>query len=128
MHDDLTVKETLLMYSGLRLPSTLTRAERIAIVADVMSVLDIREISHSVIGSVEKRGISGGQRKRVNIAIEMVADPSLLFLDEPTSGLDSNTSYSVLTALKKLSRKGVNVSYLFLSALFLRICANNSIK
>jgi len=122
MHDDLTVKETLLMYSGLRLPSTLTRAQRIAIVADVMAVLDIREISHAVIGSVEKRGISGGQRKRVNIAIEMVADPSLLFLDEPTSGLDSNTSFSVLLALKKLSRKGANVSFFSL----LQLCNNLS--
>jgi len=46
-----------------------------------------------VVGNTEKRGISGGQRKRVNIAMEMVADPSLLFLDEPTSGLDSTTSF-----------------------------------
>jgi ABC-type multidrug transport system ATPase subunit len=57
MHDDLTVKETLLMYSGLRLPSTLSRAERIAVVADVMAVLEIRDIAHEVIGSVETRGI-----------------------------------------------------------------------
>ncbi len=45
---------------------------------------------------MEKRGISGGQRKRVNIGLELVAVPSLLFLDEPTSGLDATAAYDIL--------------------------------
>jgi hypothetical protein len=53
----------------------------LAVVKDVMQVLELERIQHSIIGNTEKRGISGGQRKRVNIGMEMVADPSLLFLD-----------------------------------------------
>jgi len=87
MHDDLTVKENLNFIAALRLPAKLRNTARQAVVADVMAVLEIDRIAHSVIGNVETRGISGGQRKRVNIGMEMVADPSLLFLDEPTSGL-----------------------------------------
>lgn len=87
MHDDLSVKENLTFIAGLRLPAKLRNAARQAVVADVMAVLEIERIGHSVIGNVETRGISGGQRKRVNIGMEMVGDPSLLFLDEPTSGL-----------------------------------------
>eukprot|EP00795_Rhopilema_esculentum_P012948 gene12948-3707_t len=54
----------------------------------------------------EQRGISGGQRKRVNIGMELIADPTLLFLDEPTSGLDSTSSLTVLNALRKVAEKG----------------------
>ena len=68
------------MYATLRLPRTMTAAQRIGIVQDILDVLDIKRIQHSLIGSAEKRGISGGQRKRVNIGMEMVGDPSLLFL------------------------------------------------
>ena len=78
-------------------------------VNDVVSILDLKWIMHSVIGDPEHEGISEGQRKRVSIGVELVGDPSLLFLDEPTSGLDSATSYAVMNALKKLSQKGANV-------------------
>lgn len=57
-------------------------------IAEVLSLLGLDEIKDSLIGDEDVRGISGGQRKRVNIGIELVADPSVLFLDEPTSGLD----------------------------------------
>jgi len=53
------------------------------------------------VGSVEKRGISGGQRKRVNIGVELVAKPSLLFMDEPTSGLDATAATDILVSLRK---------------------------
>ena len=79
------------------------------VVRDVTRVLELGGIQHSVVGDEETRGISGGQRKRVNIGMEMVADPSLLFLDEPTSGLDSTTTFAVVRALTCLSRKGSNV-------------------
>ena len=70
---------------------------------------ELENIRNSVVGSTEKRGISGGQRKRVNIGIELVADPSILFLDEPTSGLDSASASVVLSALKELTKLGITV-------------------
>lgn len=61
-------------------------------------------------GTVEKRGISGEQRKQVHVGLEMVMEPSLLILDEPTSGLDSTSSNLLLRALRRESLEGVNVS------------------
>ena len=55
-----------------------------------------------MIGDEEVRGISGGQRKRVNVGLELVADPIMLFLDEPTSGLDSTSSKMVISALQEV--------------------------
>jgi ABC-type Mn2+/Zn2+ transport system ATPase subunit len=69
----------------------------------------LNDVRHSKIGDEDTRGISGGQRKRVNIGMELVADPCLLFLDEPTSGLDSTSSYKVLEALREVSKLGLNI-------------------
>lgn len=62
-----------------------------------------------MVGSSTQRTISGGQRKRVAIAVELVAKPSLLWLDEPTSGLDAAVAYDVVAALKNSSQRGMNV-------------------
>ena len=62
-------------------------------------------LQHSLVGSVERRGISGGQRKRVSIGMELVAKPSLLLMDEPTSGLDATAATDILTALRRLALK-----------------------
>ncbi|KAK9117898.1 hypothetical protein Scep_015991 [Stephania cephalantha] len=66
-------------------------------------------IRDSLVGTVEKRGISGGQRKRVNVGLEMVMEPSLLILDEPTSGLDSASSQLLIKALRREALEGVNI-------------------
>jgi ABC-type multidrug transport system ATPase subunit len=79
------------------------------IVVDVLSVLQIGHIQTSIVGSVEERGISGGQRKRVNIGLELAATPTLLFLDEPTSGLDSTSSLAIIKSLKKLTELGMTI-------------------
>lgn len=75
-----------------------------------MESLDLLYIRNSIIGNELVRGISGGQRKRVNVAMELVADPSLLALDEPTSGLDSTTSSNLCETLSQLAATGVNVA------------------
>ncbi len=109
MHRELTVRETLKSYALLRLPNYFPYMSVERVVSDVIEALQLDQVSDSIIGDEKTRGISGGQRKRVNVGMEMVADPSLLFLDEPTSGLDSTTSFDVVFALKAMSRKGCNV-------------------
>ena len=74
-----------------------------------IDILNLYDVRHSLIGDENTRGISGGQRKRVNIGIEMVADPAVLFLDEPTSGLDSTGSLEVCTALRNIAESGLTV-------------------
>eukprot|EP00794_Sanderia_malayensis_P016837 gene16838-18536_t len=103
MHRKLTVKEVLLFQGRLRLPSS-TDDETIR--KKVLELLEIAHVEDVPIGDEETRGISGGQRKRVNIGMELIADPTLLFLDEPTSGLDSTSSLSVLRALRKVAEVG----------------------
>jgi ABC-type multidrug transport system ATPase subunit len=109
MHRELTVREILKSYALLRLPRFYDHLMVERVVQDVIEALQLDHVSDSIIGDETKRGISGGQRKRVNVGMEMVSDPSLLFLDEPTSGLDSTTSFDLVFALKALAKKGVNV-------------------
>merc|ERR1719392_441714 len=70
--------------------------------------MQVDHIQDSIVGSVEQRGISGGQRKRVNIGLELAAQPSVLFLDEPTSGLDATSSLTVVLSLKKMCQLGMS--------------------
>ena len=67
----------------------------------MLGLLDVRD---ALIGDEETRGISGGQRKRVNIGLELVADPWLLFLDEPTSGLDPNQLIGIRQLILELGK------------------------
>jgi ABC-type multidrug transport system ATPase subunit len=89
----LTVRETLLFSANLRLPESVTRAERHVIVDKTLEELGINHIAHSRIGGNGVRGISGGEKRRVSIGIELVTSPSILLLDEPTSGLDSYNAH-----------------------------------
>ncbi len=109
MMRDMTVKENLQYSGNIRLSSKLTQMERRIKIRKCIDLLDLREIRHSRIGDESTRGISGGQRKRVNIGLEMVADPSVLFLDEPTSGLDSTSSLEVCKALRDIAETGITV-------------------
>merc|ERR1719277_1933114 len=70
--------------------------------------MQIDHIQNKIVGSVEQRGISGGQRKRVNIGLELAAQPTVLFLDEPTSGLDSTSSLAVALSLKRMCQLGMS--------------------
>jgi len=98
----LTVRETVLFSARLRIPNSVTLAEKEAKVDKILEQLGLSHVSENIIGEPGARGISGGERKRVSIAIEMVTDPSLLFLDEPTSSIDSTSAYGVVDHLKKL--------------------------
>lgn len=107
---ELTVEENIRHSAFMRLPAEWTRKQKLQRVEAVMESLELTPIKDSIIGDEIRRGVSGGQRKRVNVAMELVADPSLLALDEPTSGLDSTTSYALTETLHSLAKTGVNVA------------------
>ena len=100
----LTVHETILDSALLRLPKEMSRNAKEQKVEDVERQLGIYHIRHQVIGSEEGagRGISGGEKRRVGIACELVTSPSILFLDEPTSGLDAYNAFNVVECLVTL--------------------------
>nr|POF15530.1 abc transporter g family member [Quercus suber] len=100
----LTVHETILDSALLRLPREMSTAAKIQKVEDVERQLGIHHIRNQIIGSEEGngRGISGGEKRRVGIACELVTSPSILFLDEPTSGLDAYNAYNVVECLVTL--------------------------
>jgi ABC-type multidrug transport system ATPase subunit/pSer/pThr/pTyr-binding forkhead associated (FHA) protein/ABC-type multidrug transport system permease subunit len=107
MHPQLTVKEAL--YYTAKLRTDLRDKEIEARVMQVLSDLNIDDIGDRLIGSPEKKVISGGQRKRVNIAMELLSDPSVLFLDEPTSGLSSHDAFQVMQLLRRLADSGKTI-------------------
>ncbi|KAK3711683.1 FAD-dependent urate hydroxylase [Vermiconidia calcicola] len=100
----LTVHETILDSALLRLPKDMSRMSKEQKVEDVERQLGIFHIRHQIIGSEEGsgRGISGGEKRRVGIACELVTSPSILFLDEPTSGLDAYNAFNVVECLVTL--------------------------
>lgn len=75
-------------------------------VLTVLSAVGLTEVKHLVVGNPLDQKISGGQRKRLNIALELIREPSVLFVDEPTSGLSSRDSENIIDLLKELSFKG----------------------
>lgn len=97
-----TVREAIEFSAILRQEASVPRAEKLAYVDKVINLLELNELEDAVIMSL---GVE--QRKRLTIGVELAAKPSLLlFLDEPTSGLDSQSAYSIVRFLKKLSRAG----------------------
>ncbi|XP_022998839.1 ABC transporter G family member 28 [Cucurbita maxima] len=109
VHGNLTVEENLWFSARCRLSADLLKPEKVLVVERVIESLGLQAVRDSLVGTVEKRGISGGQRKRVNVGLEMVMEPSLLILDEPTSGLDSSSSQLLLKALRREALEGVNI-------------------
>ncbi|KAK1869412.1 hypothetical protein I4F81_011889 [Pyropia yezoensis] len=102
----LTVAETLRFTARLRIRGA-SRAEREARVAGVLAQLRLEGCADTLMGDgVVVKGVSGGERKRVNIANELLTDPSTLLLDEPTSGLDSATALTVVRLLRALADEG----------------------
>ena len=98
----LTVRETIRYAAALRCAGK-TYAERDAIADSVLSLLKLDKCADTIVGDDLNRGVSGGERRRVTIAVDLVNSPSVLFLDEPTSGLDSTTALSVVESLKDLA-------------------------
>mmetsp|Transcript_5466 Transcript_5466/g.19943 ORF Transcript_5466/g.19943 Transcript_5466/m.19943 type:complete len:701 (-) Transcript_5466:141-2243(-) len=110
LYQALTVWETLFYAAVLRMPSSVPIADKKKRVSELISLLGLERCAQSTIGGGNAfRGISGGERRRVSIGVELVIDPAVLFLDEATSGLDSTIALRVFEVLKDLATMGRTV-------------------
>lgn len=102
----LTVRETLHFAAIIRLPRHMSKTSKIARAEQILVQLGLRHCANTLVGSEFVKGISGGERRRVSIAIQILTDPKILILDEPTSGLDANTAYAMMELLQSLAQEG----------------------
>ncbi|KAJ5294077.1 hypothetical protein N7508_008898 [Penicillium antarcticum] len=102
----LTVRESLKFAAGLRLPTWMTREEKNRRAEEILHKMGLKECADNLIGSDIIKGISGGEKRRVSIAIQILTDPKVLLLDEPTSGLDAFTAMSIIALLHSLAAEG----------------------
>ncbi|GLT51027.1 hypothetical protein SLA2020_244740 [Shorea laevis] len=105
----LTVRETITYSAHLRLPNNLTKYEVNDIVNGTIMSMGLQDCADTVIGNWHLRGISGGEKKRLSIALEILTMPQVLILDEPTSGLDSASAFFVLQTLRNIACEGRTV-------------------
>ncbi|MCL7030405.1 hypothetical protein MKW94_015863 [Papaver nudicaule] len=106
LYPTLTVEETLMFSADFRLPRLLSKEKKMERVRTVMDELGLNDAAKTIIGDEGRRGISGGERRRVSIGVGIINDPILLFLDEPTSGLDSSSTFMVVKVLQRIARSG----------------------
>lgn len=106
IHPQLTVRQMLYFKARLRLPSDLDTTEIDDRISEVIQDLNIADCANTRIGSADKKYISGGQRKRANLASELIADPPILILDEPTSGLSSQDALEIMKVLRTMANQG----------------------
>eukprot|EP01031_Cornospumella_fuschlensis_P032511 gene32511-39307_t len=103
MYAQLTVHETLIMAAHFYLPDDVSLDAKEELVTSVINELGLAKTRNTIIGNEQVRGVSGGERKRASIAVQLISNPAVLFLDEPTSGLDSFQSQAVMESMKNMS-------------------------
>ncbi|KAJ8609034.1 hypothetical protein CTAYLR_008701 [Chrysophaeum taylorii] len=112
---DAVLEPTLTSYQTLELACALTLSPEVSReqvrrnIHDLLEKFGLADQKDVVVGNESVKGLSGGQRRRLSIALELTTVPSALFLDEPTSGLDSRTAIDVMTALQRMANEGLNV-------------------
>lgn len=102
----LTVRENLHFAAGLRLPKHLSKMEKIQRAESILLKMGLRDCADNMVGNALVKGVSGGEKRRVTIAIQILTEPRVLLLDEPTSGLDAFTASSIVDVLKGLAEEG----------------------
>ena len=117
VYDNLTLESMLMYAAKLRLPDDTTRDERAQRVAKVIQMVELTGKEKTMI-----RRLSGGQKKRASIAVELLSDPRLFFLDEPASGLDPGTERNLMKTLKNMTEDGKTVILVTHSTLNLQNC------
>jgi len=105
----LTVRETLHFAAIIRLPAHLSTTQKRARAESILAQLGLRHCADTLVGAEFTKGISGGERRRVSIAIQILTDPKVLVLDEPSSGLDANTAHGMMELLQTLASEGRTV-------------------
>lgn len=101
--DTFTVREALIFSAMLRLPSDVPRSEKEKRAVEVADLLNLGKSLNSVVGSATMKGISGGEKRRLSLGLELITNPAILYLDEPTSGLDTYNAYKVTSILHTLA-------------------------
>lgn len=101
----LTVKEAVYYSAQLQLPDSMTMLKKIERAQVTIREMGLQNVMNTRIGGWGAKGLSGGEKRRVSICIELLTQPKLLFLDEPTSGLDSAASYYVMSRIANLGHK-----------------------
>ncbi|XP_078659313.1 broad substrate specificity ATP-binding cassette transporter ABCG2-like [Branchiostoma floridae x Branchiostoma belcheri] len=107
----LTVRENLEFSAALRLPTSIKQKEKKERVRQVLVELGLTQCAETKVGTEMIRGVSGGERKRTNIGMELITAPPVLFLDEPTTGLDASTANVVMMLLQRLAQKGKTIIF-----------------
>ncbi|KAF2878078.1 ABC transporter-like protein [Massariosphaeria phaeospora] len=102
----LTVRETLRYAAGLRLPKWMSKEQRIQKSEEVLLKMGLKDCADNLIGNDLIKGISGGEKRRVTIAVQVLTEPRILLLDEPLSGLDAFTALSIMDVLRGLANEG----------------------
>jgi ABC-type multidrug transport system ATPase subunit len=112
LHCAATVRESILFSAKLRLPASTTDHQLEQLTNTMIVELGLTSCSDTVIGGeMLKKGVSGGERKRAAVGVELVTKPAIVFLDEPTSGLDSFSAMQVIQVLKKVAQSGASVLF-----------------
>uniref|UniRef100_A0A1J3K186 ABC transporter G family member 36 n=1 Tax=Noccaea caerulescens TaxID=107243 RepID=A0A1J3K186_NOCCA len=104
-----TVRESLIFSAFLRLPKEVGKEEKMMFVDQVMELVELDSLKDSIVGLPGVTGLSTEQRKRLTIAVELVANPSIIFMDEPTSGLDARAAAIVMRAVRNTVDTGRTV-------------------
>ncbi|KAG0015603.1 hypothetical protein BGZ81_011594 [Podila clonocystis] len=105
----LTVRETLHYVAALSMDTNLTKSDRVAKVEAIMEFMGLLECADVSVGNIESTGISGGQRRRVSIALQLIIEPACLVLDEPTTALDAVAALRIVQTLNGIAQTGRTV-------------------
>jgi ABC-type multidrug transport system ATPase subunit len=102
----LTVRETLRYAAGLRLPKWMSKEQKLQKAEEILMKMGLKDCADNLIGNDLIKGISGGEKRRVSIAVQILTEPRILLLDEPLSGLDAFTALSIMDVLRGLANEG----------------------
>jgi len=112
--ENLTVRETLSFSAMLRMDKSLTDKEKLLRVEKVISEVGLENVADSKVGGITFTGLSGGQKRRLSCALELLSCPSVMLFDEPTSGLDATSSLHIVKTMKNQAQQAFYIFFVLL--------------